>query len=53
MHSRGYEMTRDEYIRRFDLAAKFCREFRQRWIIEPLPEQMKFDIQPQKLKKNT
>jgi hypothetical protein len=37
-------MDRAEYIHRFDWAAKFCREFGQRWIIEQLPENIKFDI---------
>jgi hypothetical protein len=37
-------MTRDEYIRRFDLAAITCREFAQRWVIDQLPKNIKFDI---------
>jgi hypothetical protein len=37
-------MTRDEYIRRFDVAAKLCRDFEQQMVIEELPTLIKFDI---------
>ncbi len=37
-------MTKDEYIRRFDLGAQWAREFAERFLIETLPKKIKFDI---------
>jgi hypothetical protein len=37
-------MTREEYIRRFDWAARFCRDFAQQMVVEQLPERIKFDV---------
>ncbi len=37
-------MTKEEYIRRFDLAAARCRDFAQSRLIEVLPDKIRFDV---------
>ncbi len=37
-------MTKEEYIRRFDLAATRCRDFAQSRLIEVLPDKLRFDV---------
>ena len=37
-------MDKEEYIRRFDLAAQECRDFARSFVIEDLPEAILFDV---------
>ena len=37
-------MEKDEYIRRFDLAARSCLEFARTCVIEDLPDNILFDV---------